>query len=179
MCSLCQSAVKAKERRKLHSDSTKHVLPVLLEFSGALETPATETLFHSKAFLCRPCVRNVEKLQKLRGDLREKETEIRQQIDRLVQAHGLERAPSRQDEPEQGTTPRKKRSASAAEFESPTGRVKRRHYDTLTRESLQRMCPTGVSPVVAVSCMCLRSLTTQTLALFNNFLPEIILCIAR
>ena len=80
------------------------MLPVLLEFSGALETPATETLSHSKAFLYRPCVRNVEKLQKLRGDLREKETEIRQQIYRLVQAHGLEQAPSRQDEPEQGTT---------------------------------------------------------------------------
>ena len=48
MCLLCQSAVKAKERRKLHSDSTEHVLPILLELSGALETPATETVFYSK-----------------------------------------------------------------------------------------------------------------------------------
>ena len=46
MCLLCQSAVKVKERRKLHSDSTEHVLPILLEMSGALETPATETVFY-------------------------------------------------------------------------------------------------------------------------------------
>ena len=34
MCSLCQSTLKEKERRELHSDSTEHVLPTLLEFSG-------------------------------------------------------------------------------------------------------------------------------------------------
>ena len=45
MCLLCESAVTAKERRNLHSESTEHVLPILLELSGALETPATETVF--------------------------------------------------------------------------------------------------------------------------------------
>ena len=44
MCLLRQSAVKAKERQKLHSDSTEHVLPILLELSDALETPATEII---------------------------------------------------------------------------------------------------------------------------------------
>ena len=43
--------MKAKERRKLHSESTKHVLPILLECSGALEIPAMETVFHFKVFL--------------------------------------------------------------------------------------------------------------------------------
>ena len=52
MCLLCQSAVKAKERRKLHSDSTEHVLPILLELFGALEAPATETSFILKLITC-------------------------------------------------------------------------------------------------------------------------------
>ena len=43
--------VRVKGRRKHHSDSTKHVLSILLEFSGALETPVTETVFHFKEFL--------------------------------------------------------------------------------------------------------------------------------
>ena len=38
MCSLCQSTLKEKERRELHSDSTEHVLPTLLEFSGTLQS---------------------------------------------------------------------------------------------------------------------------------------------
>ena len=37
MCLLCESAVTAKERRNLSSESTEHVLPILLELSGALE----------------------------------------------------------------------------------------------------------------------------------------------
>ena len=88
MCSLCQTTLKQKERRKLHSDATKHVLPTLLEFCSTLQTPATETIFDSEAFLCRPCVRSIEKLHKLRADLREKETEIKQKIDRVVEAQG-------------------------------------------------------------------------------------------
>lgn len=39
----------SKECWVLHSDSTKHVLPILLEFMGNLETSATETSFHHEA----------------------------------------------------------------------------------------------------------------------------------
>ena len=64
-CLLCRSSLeRANQRRKLHSDSTKHVLTILWEFVGELETAAIEILFHPEAFLCRPCVRNVEKVQK-------------------------------------------------------------------------------------------------------------------
>ena len=42
---------KGEGTLEFHSDSTKHVLSILLEFSGALETPATETVFHFEAFL--------------------------------------------------------------------------------------------------------------------------------
>ena len=44
-----QSVVKAKERWKLHGDSTKHVLHILLAFSGVLGAPATKTVCHFKA----------------------------------------------------------------------------------------------------------------------------------
>ena len=41
MCSLCQSTLKKKEHRKLH---TEHVLPIMLEFSATLQSSATETI---------------------------------------------------------------------------------------------------------------------------------------
>lgn len=155
VCCFCRSLLKTKERRKLHSDSTKHVVPVLLEFAGNLETQATETIFHPQAYLCRPCLRNIEKLQQLRDDLLTKESQIKQQMGRVLEVHGLARvssAGSHEEEPQQHT-PRKKRSAAEAKFESPCGvsTPKRRCYDTPTRESLKRICPTGSSPAVAVS----------------------------
>ena len=65
-CLLCRSSLERaiNQRRKLHSDSTKHVLTTFREFVGELETSAIEFIFHPKAFLCRPCVRNIEKVQK-------------------------------------------------------------------------------------------------------------------
>ena len=73
MCSLRQSTLKEKEHRKLHSDSTENVLPILLEFSSTLHSSATETIFHSEKFVCRPCVRSIETLQKLRADPQDKD----------------------------------------------------------------------------------------------------------
>ena len=38
-CLLCRSSLeRANQRRKLHSDSTKHALTILPEFVGELET---------------------------------------------------------------------------------------------------------------------------------------------
>ena len=65
--------VEGERASKLHSDSTEHVLPILLEFSSTLHSSATETIFHSEAFVCRPCVRSMETLQKLRADPRDKD----------------------------------------------------------------------------------------------------------
>ena len=45
--SLCQSMLKEKEHRKFHSDSTDHVLPILLEFSGSYnQSSAMEPSFN-------------------------------------------------------------------------------------------------------------------------------------
>ena len=72
---------------------------------------------------------------------------------RVLEAHGLACADTHKEEPQQLHTPRKKRSAVEAEFESPCGvrTAKRRCYDTRTRESLKRLCPAGSSPAVEVS----------------------------
>ena len=152
---LCWSLLKTKECRKLHSDSMKHFVPVLLEFAGNLETQANQSIFHPQAYLCRQCLRNIEKLQQLRDDLLTKENQIKQQMGRVLEAHGLPRVSSvdtHEEEPQQHTS-RKKRPAAEAIFESPCGvrTPKRRCYDTPTRESLKRICPTGSSPAVAVS----------------------------
>ena len=144
VCSLCQCSLKsASQRRKLHGGSLKHVVSILQELVGELWIPATETLFHPEAFLCRPCVRNLQKLCKLKEDLRDKEGEIRQLIDRAMDAHGLVQ--------ESFSTPVRKRSAAAADRDSPTSKEKRKRYDTPTRDSLDRMIPTEESPAVAVS----------------------------
>ena len=90
VCSLCQCSLKsASQRRKLHGGSLKHVVSILQELVGELWIPVTETLFHPEAFLCRLCVRNLEKLCKLKEDLQDKEGEIRQLIDHAMDAHGL------------------------------------------------------------------------------------------
>ncbi len=88
-------------------------------------------------------MRNLEKLCKLKEDLRDKEGEIRQLIDRAMDTHGLVR--------ESFSAPVRKHSAAAADIDSPTSKVKRKRYDTPTRDSLDRMIPTGESPAVAVS----------------------------
>ena len=75
--------------------------------------------------------------------MRQGEGEIRQLIDRAMDAHGLVR--------ESFSTPVRKRSAAAAEMDSPTSKVKRKRYDTPPRDSMDRMIPTGESPVAAVS----------------------------
>ena len=89
MCSLCQSTLKEKEHRKLHSDSTEHVLPILLEFprvhfSHQRRKPSIFQI--SEAFLCRPCVRSIETLQKLRADPRDKDF-LQSSIISLVKRH--------------------------------------------------------------------------------------------
>ena len=55
-CLLCRSSLERaiNQRRKLHSDSTKHALTTLREFVGELETSAIEILFYPEAFLSRP-----------------------------------------------------------------------------------------------------------------------------
>ena len=49
--------------------------------------------------------------------------------------------------------PVRKHSVVAADVGSPSGTVKKVHYDTSTRDSLTRMCSTEESPVVSCGLM--------------------------
>lgn len=117
VCLLCRCVLKsASQRRKLHGDSMMHVVAVLHELVGEhVWTPATETLFHLEEFLCRPCVRSLEKPRKLKDELQAKESEIRKLLDSAMDEHGLFRWSF--------STPVRKRSAAAvaANMDSPTG----------------------------------------------------------
>ncbi len=91
VCLLCRSSAKPKDRRKVHSPSTGHIIPVLDEFLSQLRPLSTEIVLAASAFLCRPCVRNVEKLLKLREDVMKKEAELL--VDRVGEAYGTATSP--------------------------------------------------------------------------------------
>ncbi len=146
-CLVCRTAVNPKDRRKIRSPSTEHVIPILSEFIGELNPPSTNTILHDGAFLCRPCLRSLEKLRKLRQEVKFKETELRQQMDKVGHVYGLRReSPT---EP-QHRTPEKRRAVEAG-LDSSIPSPKRRRYDTPVRRALHQMVPTGSSPAVAVS----------------------------
>ncbi len=149
-----QSTAKLKDRRKVHSPFTGHVIPVLDEFVSQLRPLSTEIVLGASAFLCRLCVRNVEKLLKLRDDVM-KEAELRQLVDRVGEAYGLQHVTPEErqaEEPPRHRTP-EKCTAEEAGLETATSKsaMKRRRYDTPVRSTLQGTVPTGTSPAVAVS----------------------------
>ena len=62
-CSLCcQVLNRARERRVLHSTATASVCTVLGEMATALFPGGVETVFPRKSYLCKQCVRAVERI---------------------------------------------------------------------------------------------------------------------
>ena len=61
---------KSSDRRKLYSVSTRHVHSVLEEVVAGVFPNAVDILLPADAYMCRPCVRSVEKLTVLRHDTR-------------------------------------------------------------------------------------------------------------
>ena len=72
-CTVCLKFLpKSNTRRKLNSESTKHVVPVLREVVGRnFRAELVSALLPDRddTFLCRQCFRNAEKLQRLRREL--------------------------------------------------------------------------------------------------------------
>lgn len=83
-CLLCEKDLV--KRRPIHSAANKHVLPVLEEIARELfgELSVASTL-SPPAALCHPCLRNVEKLVKMKSDLQKKMKEIGEQIGKAVE----------------------------------------------------------------------------------------------
>ena len=78
--------LQANNRRRLHSDSTKHLVPLLQEL---VCHPSARLVLHNDIFLCRPCpcFRKLEKLQKLREDARKLEEELKEALLRSCMDH--------------------------------------------------------------------------------------------
>ena len=80
-CSLCcLSLQKSSDRRKLHSPATAPVFSVMSQMTTDLFPGCVEAVFVSDAYLCKPCVRTVEKLIKTRESAQKQEEELRQKI---------------------------------------------------------------------------------------------------
>ena len=91
-CLTCQAErLQANNRRQLHSNSTKHLVPLLQEH--VCHPSAGLLVLHDDAFLCRPCLcfrKLEEKLQKLKEDTRKleelKEALLRSCMDHLAES---------------------------------------------------------------------------------------------
>ena len=90
-CLTCQvERLQANTHRRLHSDSTKHLVALLQEL---VCHPSAGLVLYDNTFLCRPCssFRELKKLQKLREDTRKLEEELKEALlhscmDRLAES---------------------------------------------------------------------------------------------
>ncbi len=148
MCSV--AVTKCDQRRNLANPASQHVVATFVEFVGQLYPQWTVAFPTNDSFACLPCFRSLEKLLKLRKNAREIESKLEENLKRVA-----ERLDSVS---EQGTsctvtTPRSRRSKRPAGKDTTcsTPRAKRRRpLDTPTRTAIQRLQPSGPSPLVAV-----------------------------
>ena len=75
-CFLCNCSVSATQHRRLHADSIKHVLAILMDQCSDSQLLVTIFNRHLNAFICRPCVRCIESFQKLLKVLHQKKSII-------------------------------------------------------------------------------------------------------
>jgi len=69
--------------------STRHVHSVLEEVVAGVFPNAVDILLLADAYMCRPCVRSVEKLTVLRHDTRQQEQELIERIKRAREVGDL------------------------------------------------------------------------------------------
>lgn len=83
-CIVCRKDVpKSTMRRRLYSEATKHVVPVLHEIGGDIFPVqcVSSILPNTDAtFLCRPCFRDAEKLLRLRKEVSQLESQFAEHL---------------------------------------------------------------------------------------------------
>ena len=75
----------------LHSTATASVCTVLGEMATALFPGGVETVFPRKSYLCKQCVRAVERIIKLRETIYKEEEVLKEKIACVGEAKGLSR----------------------------------------------------------------------------------------
>lgn len=127
-CVVCLRLLeKTSDRRRLHSVSTKKVHSVWKEVVAGVFPNAVDAFLPVDAYLCRPCMRLVEKLTKVKQDARYQEQELMERIKRAGEARGLSTTDEaaacvgheRGELPSANRTP-EKRSHSLAALETPS-----------------------------------------------------------
>ena len=129
-CSLCTNALgKNEERRKLLSESSRSVLPLLADTTTKIYgRDVLRDVFAADSKLCRPCLRHLERIMKLKTELQEKEKELMLQVRRLGEVNCVYSMTTGASETTLELTPRK-RPPSPVEAEQSTSRchVNERH----------------------------------------------------
>ena len=141
-CILCRGRTTKNNRCKIgnHEAVGQTIIEKLVQHSAALiQIEATVR----EGFLCRPCLRSVEKLIKLRVDVKRGEEEFQRKIELAAVDFGLTCTSTATS-----TTPR---AAKRTPPQQPSPAAKRRRYNTPVRRQLQSMIPTGLSPDISVS----------------------------
>ena len=158
-CAGCACELKrgVAHRRKLYSESTRHVLPVLSgllreeylsEDVDKLLPPVDSALSKEEIFVCIKCFRHLEKLIRLEKEKIQVEDSLKSGFLKVKQFIEL-RAKGQQDEPPTPSRSRRKRSRLSSS--SPAGPPKKRHApDTPIRRIIQRV-HAPETPCVSVS----------------------------
>ena len=154
-CSVCLDEVPdSRSRRRLHSDSTIHVLPILRSLGDA-------TGYNDRdGVICRPCLRDAEKILRLRRELEQLECKMKANLKRPTEqsesgGHGSTASTTPTGSPSQPHHGGRKRLQSERQkSQSPLQpSPKRRLIATPTRTFMQQT-HVAKSPAVAVSCYC-------------------------
>lgn len=142
VCLLCRTTVTTKDRRIIRS--TKNAEPVLLEYMSELRPSSKAAILHDRAFLCRPCLRSVDKLHNLRQETKKLEADIKHKIEYVIEPYRQQDQRQRVDEQisMQFCTP-EKRTSEVAEPLTPTGASNQDRYDTLTVQRKKRPRSSG------------------------------------
>ena len=158
-CAGCACELKRgiAHRRKLYSESTRHVLPILSgllreeylsEDVDQLLPPLQSAQSKEDIFICMKCFRHLEKLIRLEKDKSQVQETLKGGFLKLKQFVEL-RANTQQDEPP--TPSRSNRKRSRLLSSSPAGPPKKRHApDTPTRRII-RQVHAPETPSVSVS----------------------------
>lgn len=119
-CALCATVCSPEQRRKLYGSSTANVISMLTAIVEDLYGVGTiPVLFPGHSSVCRPCWRALEKLAKMKEDLRQMEDKLYEQLKqigegRCVQQLCLEQVPPTTPLAAQQVTPRKRHHAGTA-----------------------------------------------------------------
>ena len=165
-CVFCSCRLaRSDQRRRLFSASSEHFLPLIRALVAKLygSDAAVTSLLPDTSYLCRSCVRALEKLVKAKQDVRQMEAKLRQQLQQAADTRGLQQQQGSVDHEETTCTPRRQRKRPAMRTEGQTAEdspaSKRRAINfsksTPVRGAIRRMVsdPTSTvsSPAVAVS----------------------------